>query len=268
MFASSFCVSNFDQYLCDQFDNGLPYSRPYELCLVERCGRGLSSRAIPRGEICPIKFSYNIPKLLRETVCEALGHCPESNQQVWAERAVDLGCGSGQSGAQFRQCVKHLTGVDLSPEMAEEARERSCYDRIIVGDAECALHENNQEGQEGRTWYDFIFACDLFPYVGDLRPIFQTVRKGLEGKGGTVAFSVELLDESLNESREEDEADPGFVMQSCARFAHKRWYMAELREEFGFHELLRKESTVLRQHRGKDVLGALVVLKLPPAQNV
>mmetsp|Transcript_27935 Transcript_27935/g.47453 ORF Transcript_27935/g.47453 Transcript_27935/m.47453 type:complete len:536 (-) Transcript_27935:1049-2656(-) len=248
------------------FSNGLPYSKPYELCQVERCGRGLSSRAIPRGEICPIKFSYNIPKLLRETVCQALGH-EEGDQKVWAERAVDLGCGSGQSGAQFRQCVKHLTGVDLSPEMAEEARESSCYDRIIVGDAECALHENNQNGQEGRTWYDFIFACDLFPYVEDLQPIFQTVRKGLEGKGGTLAFSVELLDESLNESNEEV-ADPGFVMQSCARFAHKRWYISQLCKEFGFHELLRKESTVLRQHCGKDVLGALVVLELPPAEAV
>lgn len=226
---------------------------------MERCGRGLSSRAIPRGEICPIKFSHNIPRLLRETVCRALGH-DEGDQQVWAEKAVDLGCGSGQSGAQFRQCVKHLTGVDLSPEMAEEARESSCYDRIIVGDAECALHENN--------WYDFVFACDLFPYVGDLQPMFQTVRKGLEGKGGTLAFSVELLDESLDESKEEDEDDPGFVMQSCARFAHKRWYISQLCEEFGFHELLRKESTVLRQHRHKDVLGALVVLELPPSQAV
>lgn len=252
------------------FDNGLPYSKPYELCVVERCGRGLSSRAIPRGEICPVKFSYNIPKLLRDTVYSALGYDKDSDEQeVWAERAVDLGCGSGQSGSIFRQCVKHLTGVDLSPEMAEEARESSCYDKIIVGDAECVLHENNQNGgQEGKLWYDFVFACDLFPYVGDLKPIFQTVRKGLETFGGTLAFSVELVDESINESREEDEDDPGFVMQSCARFAHKRWYIAQLCEDFGFRELLSKESTVLRQHRGKDVLGALFVLQLPSSEAV
>ena len=242
------------------FDNGLPYSKPYELCSLERCGRGLSSRAIPRGEICPIKFSYNIPKLLRETVCEALG---QEEGDILAERAVDLGCGSGQSGAQFRQYVKHLSGVDLSPEMAEEARESSFYDRIIVGDAECALREETHYGQEERTCYDFFFACDLFPYVGDLQPIFQMVRKGLKGRG-SLAFSVELLDESLDESKEEDEGDPGFVMQSCARFAHKRWYITQLCKEFGFHELLKKESTVLRQHRSKDVLGALVVLELSP----
>ncbi|KAL7450247.1 hypothetical protein ACHAWC_002200 [Mediolabrus comicus] len=208
--------------------------------------------------------------LLRDTVYSALGYDKDSDEQeVWAERAVDLGCGSGQSGSIFRQCVKHLTGVDLSPEMAEEARESSCYDKIIVGDAECVLHENNQNGgQEGKLWYDFVFACDLFPYVGDLKPIFQTVRKGLETFGGTLAFSVELVDESLNESREEDEDDPGFVMQSCARFAHKRWYIAQLCEDFGFRELLSKESTVLRQHRGKDVLGALFVLQLPSSEAV
>lgn len=39
------------------FDNGLAYSKPYECAAVERCGRGLSSRAIPRTEICPLSVS-------------------------------------------------------------------------------------------------------------------------------------------------------------------------------------------------------------------
>ena len=74
--------------------------------------------------------------------------------------AVDLGCGSGLSGDQFRQSVRHLTGVDLSPEMAKAARDRGCYDQIIVGDAECIL-------QKDGIWdYDFVFACDLFAYIG------------------------------------------------------------------------------------------------------
>mmetsp|Transcript_16083 Transcript_16083/g.34777 ORF Transcript_16083/g.34777 Transcript_16083/m.34777 type:complete len:528 (+) Transcript_16083:186-1769(+) len=247
------------------FDNGLPCSRPYECVGIERCGRGLSSRAIPRGEICPYQYSSNLPKILRQSVCKALGRDGDDCSLVWAEKAVDLGCGSGQSGAQFRQCVGHLTGVDLNPEMAKEARDRGCYDRIVVGDAECILHRDDED--VGRQDYDFVFACDLFAYIGDLSKLFSTVRKGLESRGGTFAFSADIVNESLDESKEEDD-DAEFVMQSCARFAHKRWYIRSLAKDFGFEILLCRDSTVLRQHNGKDVLGCLIVLSLPASQVV
>ncbi|KAL9186033.1 hypothetical protein ACHAXT_005271 [Thalassiosira profunda] len=239
------------------FDNGLPYSRPYECAAIERVGRGLCSRAIPASTLCPYQYQYNIPKLLRQSVCKALGKDEDEDcAEIWAERAVDLGCGAGLSGAQFRKCVRHLTGVDLNKEMAKEARDRGCYDRIVVGDAECILHKDNEDA------YDFVFACDMFAFIGDLRPMFNTVRRSLEGGGGTFAFSAEIVNESLDESNHGEE-DAGFVMQSCARFAHKRWYIRSLLDEFGFEALSSTESTVLRQHDGKDVFGALMVLSLP-----
>ncbi len=70
------------------FDAGLPYSRPFECAGIERCGRGLSSRAIPRAEICPYRYQYNIPKLLHKSVCAALGNDYNGDcSAVWAERA-------------------------------------------------------------------------------------------------------------------------------------------------------------------------------------
>ncbi len=176
--------------------------------------------------------------------------------------SVDLGCGSGESGVQFRPYVRHLTGVDLSPEMAKEARNRGCYDRIVVGDAECILHVCQGDENVGSLDYDFVFACDLFAYIGDLSKMFFTARKCLEYRGGTFAFSAEVIDEALDASCEDDD-DEGFVMQCCARFAHKRWYISSLAEKFGFKTLSCKESTVLRKHFEKDVLGALIVLSLP-----
>lgn len=240
------------------FDKGLPYSRPYECAGIERLGRGLSSRAFPSTEICPHQYQYNIPTLLRRAVCGALGK-EEDCTEVWAEKAVDLGCGSGLSGAQFRQCVGNLTGVDLNPEMAKEARDRGCYDRIVVGDFECILHKKKDEGgmNVGVREYDFAFACDLFPYIGDLRSMFNTVRKSLQSRGGTFAFSAEIW--------KKDDDDSAFVMQSCARFAHQRGYIENLGEEFGFKTLVLTESAALRQHDGKDVVGALFVLSLPPS---
>jgi len=251
------------------FDNGLPYSRPYDMAVIERCGRGLSSRTIPRSklssscllgteEICPLKYQYNIPKLLRRLTCKALGKGEGDDCVVsLAERAVDLGCGSGESGAQFRPYVDSLTGVDLNPEMGKQAQNRGCYDRIDIGDAKFILQKDSFG-----VVYDFVFACDLFPYIGDLSPMFGAVRKILEINGGTFAFSAEIMNESLDESKEENNGT-GFVLQSCARFAHKCRYIRSLVAEFGFVTLLSTESTVLRQHDGEDVLGALTVLSLP-----
>lgn len=96
--------------------------------------------------------------------------------------------------------------------------------------------------------------------------MFCTVRKSLESKGGNFAFSAEIVNE-CDESKD-DEVDPGFVLQPCARFAHKCWYIRSLAQEFGFEILSFTGSTVLRQHSGKDVLGALVVLSLAPASQI
>jgi predicted glutamine amidotransferase/predicted TPR repeat methyltransferase len=250
------------------FDTGLPYSRPFECAGIERCGRGLSSRSIPQSEICPYQYQYNIPRLLRKSVCAVLGKEECGNCLVtWAAKAVDLGCGSGLSGAMFRQCVEHLTGVDHSAEMAKEAQNRGCYDRIMVGDAECILQKyDDEDNTAGPTLdYNFVFACDLFAYIGDLQKIFLTARKCLECQGGIFAFSAEVVDESVNELYNEE--DSGYVMQSCARYAHKRWYIRSLAEKFGFETLSCKESTVLRKYDEKDVLGALIVLSLPPSKR-
>ena len=284
------------------FDNGLPYSRPYDMAVVEKSGRGLSTSWIRRSppsnsclldaedNICPLKvrelqmfssnthclrslplcfslqqqYQCNIPKLLCRLTCKALGKGEGNDCAVdLAERAVDLGCGSGESGAQFRPHVKYLTGVDLNPEMAKVAQRRvlhgrKCYDQIVIGDAECILHEEKEDGWE----CSFVFACDLFPYVGDLSPMFDAVRTFLRKRGGTFSFSAEIMNESFDGSKEED-GSAGFVLQSCARFAHKRSYVKSLAAEFGFVTLSSTESTVLRQHDGKDVQGALVVLSLP-----
>ena len=249
------------------FDYGLPYSRPYECAAIERCGRGLSSRAIPRGEICPLQYQYNIPSLLREAVSKILDTKESSSKEgtdgIWSERAVDLGCGSGLSGLIFRQHVRYLTGVEVSGEMAEEARERGCYNRIIVGDAECVLqHDHIADcSSDASIWYDFIFACDLVPYIGDLKPIFHTVQRSLECKGGTFAFSAEILQDGVDAPSDNVDED-GFVMQKCARFCHRERYIISLAEQFGFLILSTTEATVLRQHDGKDVLGSIFVLTL------
>src|SRR5262249_34468402 len=47
---------------------------------------------------------------------------------------LDLGCGTGLSGAAFKGLAARLDGVDLSPNMIEAAKERGIYDRLEVAD--------------------------------------------------------------------------------------------------------------------------------------
>jgi len=51
------------------------------------------------------------------------------------ERAADLGCGTGRTGAWLRERgVQHVDGVDVTPEMLERARARGVYERLVLAE--------------------------------------------------------------------------------------------------------------------------------------
>jgi len=273
------------------FDNGLPYSELYDCDEVEQEGRGLCSRVLRKSSGRELMMTgcmkFDTPALLRRLVDECLTSGNKSdidggNEQVWARNGVDLGCGSGRSGLAFRSCVKNMTGVDLSSEMIDKARERGCYDRLVVGDVEHALHQcgaacadNNDENppkhQNGNaetngSLFDLIIACDVLVYIHDLQPVFESVRNSLMPNDGLFAFSAEFIEEQepSGEGKEEkeQEEEPFFVLQSCARFAHKRHYVEKLVRDLGF-EIKALKVSKLRKNEGRDIEAVLGVLGLP-----
>ena len=84
-------------------------------------------------------------------------------------RVLDLGCGTGLSGLNLKPWAAHLTGVDLSPEMAEKARARAIYDRLEVAELTGWLAQN-------QDYYDLIVACDTLIYFGDLEAVMKAVQ--------------------------------------------------------------------------------------------
>ena len=51
------------------------------------------------------------------------------------ERAADLGCGTGRTGSWLRsRGVRHVDGVDLTPEMLERSGARGVYDRLVLAE--------------------------------------------------------------------------------------------------------------------------------------
>ena len=149
--------------------------------------------------------------------------------------ALDLGCGTGLCGPLLRPIAERLDGIDLSPNMVRQARERGLYDEVIEGDLA-------QHLAAGTRRYDLLVAADVFIYVGDLEPVFAGAARVLEA-GGSFCFSVEAADEH-----------EGLVLRPSLRYAHSGGYIRTLAERHGF-DLRATARHPLRIDQGQPLAG-------------
>ncbi|HET7501869.1 MAG TPA: class I SAM-dependent methyltransferase [Kofleriaceae bacterium] len=82
------------------------------------------------------------------------------------ERAADLGCGTGRTGAWLAaHGVRHIDGVDVTPEMLERARERGVFASLHTADVRAsglpAAH------------YDLITTSLVDEHLADLAPLYR-----------------------------------------------------------------------------------------------
>lgn len=152
---------------------------------------------------------------------------------------LDLGCGTGLAGVQFRSRARHLAGVDLSPRMIDKARDRALYDALSVADLLEAL-------DAAPAAWDLIVAADVLVYVGDLAPVMAAAARALR-PGGRFAATVERLEE------------PGtFALTPSRRYAHGADYLRHGVTTAGLAvEVL--EAVVPRWERRMPVAGLLLV---------
>jgi SAM-dependent methyltransferase len=109
-----------------------------------------------------------------QTVEDAMDiHLLEALREVpWAnvERAADLGCGTGRTGAWLRERgVAHLDGVDLTPEMLDMARAREVYASLVEADV-------SDTGLESGA-YDLVVTCLVDEHLADLSPLYAEARR-------------------------------------------------------------------------------------------
>jgi len=149
---------------------------------------------------------------------------------------LDLGCGTGLSGAALRGLARQLTGVDLSPRMLARARERGFYDRLIEGDIVQVL------AGQGAS-FDLVVAADVFVYIGDLEAVVASAGQVLR-PGGWLAFSVETLSEGE------------YRLQPTGRYAHAPAYIEALAQRHGFARVA-EQAVTLRVEQGRPVAGEL-----------
>ncbi len=178
-------------------------------------------------------LDYRTPALLAAALREA--GAPEGQG-----RGLDLGCGTGLSGAALAPLVQRLEGLDLSPRMLAQARRRGVYAALHLADLVEWLPAHPGA-------FDLVAAADVLNYLGDLRPALAGIAAALR-PGGLAAFSLEA-----------GEGAP-FTLGATMRYRHDPAHAALLAAAAGLGVVARHEAT-LRQERGEPVLGVLLVLR-------
>ena len=163
---------------------------------------------------------------------------------------LDLGCGTGLSGAAIAPFARELVGVDLSSKMLDKAREKNLYHRLERLDLVVMM-----QGERASS-YDLVFATDVFIYVGKLDDVVSQVARLLR-PGGLFAFSVESL-EALTQDAPTDRRD--YRLSPTGRYAHSKAYLAAIANREGL-ELISTSSTQSRIDKGKPVQGHLVLMR-------
>jgi predicted TPR repeat methyltransferase len=116
------------------------------------------------------------PKHVRETL-EKL-ELPQARQLD----VLDIGCGTGICGEYLRGYAKRLEGVDLSPHMLAQARNKNYYDKLECADAVAYMQGCDHT-------FDLIIASGVLILFGDLMPVFQAVSRLLK-PGGVFIFTL------------------------------------------------------------------------------
>lgn len=179
------------------------------------------------------KLHYKAPSLLKELYLRHFNEGPRKN-------CLDLGCGTGLTGLEFRSYCTDLTGLDISKKMLRQAAGKNIYDTLVKDDILHYLRSITGV-------FDMIVAADVFTYIGDLDQIFSACT-ARSSTGALFLFSVE---ESTTER---------FELKTTGRFGHSLHYISRLSRDHGWNQVDASLSQ-LRKDKGNWINGLLLLLE-------
>lgn len=180
-------------------------------------------------------LGYGVPGLMREKL-DMLKLGPFS-------RMLDLGCGTGLAAEAMRDVAEEIIGLDLSSRMIDICEEKDVYDGLYCGEVEAFLVDNDE------PVFDLISACDVLPYIGDVRAMFAGIAANL-GNGGIFSFSSEQLTDGES-----------FTVSSSHRYLHAVDYLRAELSTAGF-ALLDVSDINVRMEDDQPSPGHLIVAQL------
>jgi predicted TPR repeat methyltransferase len=178
-------------------------------------------------------LQYRTPELLREQLNPFL--------RKKKYNLLDLGCGTGLSGQSFIDISKKITGVDISRNMLNKAKEKGCYDILIEKDILEAVTELGED-------FELILCIDTLVYFGKLNEFFEKIIPSL-AIDGLLAFSIEL-----------GETTSTYILQPNGRYQHAEIYVRQLAEKNRL-KLLSCTNVVGRQQDGEPIETGLFIFQ-------
>jgi len=178
-------------------------------------------------------LGYKVPQLLAQMVAEMN---PSKNQTL-----LDLGCGTGLLAEAFKDFTSQRVGVDLSSRMIAKARDRKLYNALYAQDI-----VEFMKGCEQR--FDLVTAADVVVYIGDLAPIFKSVRAVL-ADSGLFMFSIEKNEHIVD-----------YSLTSTGRYTHAPGYVEHLCLEEGY-EIVQQRDITGRMENDMPVASMAYILK-------
>src|SRR5262249_52619438 len=147
------------------------------------------------------KLGYRVPALLSTLVAHHV-HSDRADLDV-----ADLGCGTGLCGSFLRPYARRLVGIDLSPNMLAQARERGHYDELVDRELTSYLCAHPAS-------FDVAVAGDVLCYFGELGEVVDAAFEALRPRG-FFAFTLEAASDSGD----------AYILHRNGRYAHSEGYV-------------------------------------------
>lgn len=159
---------------------------------------------------------YRLPALLHQLLRGAL------DTELARQDMLDVGCGSGLVGLQFREEFANIVGLDISSNMLDIAYRRfdrrgiKIYNQLIQHDIRQYLQQPDIQS------FDMITAMQVAPYLGDLQLLAQGAARVLR-PGGLLALSFDPYTDKTGYG----------VMPATGYFGHSLDYVTSVMQQAG-----------------------------------
>lgn len=185
------------------------------------------------------QLKYKVPELLRSLIN------PYSQKKSAAWKVLDLGCGTGLCAPYFMDISDKLYGVDLSPNMVDQAAKLDAYYKLAVSDISDYLLKTKEN-------FELIIAADVFVYFGDLESILNQCYKVMTANAYFL-FSIESLENGRHPTQD-------YQLSATGRYQHNPDYIKSLAEQLGFKKIAQQTAAIRQQETGA-VIGELYLLQ-------
>jgi len=148
---------------------------------------------------------------------------------------LDLGCGTGLAPEKLKTPENSWTGIDISKNMLEKAKQKNLYDNLLESDILSFLETNTKK-------YDFILCLDVLPYIQNIETLIEKCFPS------NLIFSIEKAPDNQK----------SIFLAPEGRYQHNPQHVENLLKKAGYRNIL-PHHLILRKENGKNIDGVLFV---------